>query len=716
MSVLMLSIPYENSREEQLIATWIRHLGQNPDLRTTNFQFMQFLYPSFLIALLVLAIPIILHLFYFRRFKKVYFTNVRFLKEVKDESSARSNLKHLLVLLSRLLALLFLVLAFAQPFIPEENATVKQGQKAVSIFVDNSFSMQAESQDVPLIEKAKQRAREIISAYEVTDEFQVLTNDFEGRHQQLVSQEDALAFIDEITISPEVKSLAQVYSRQTQTLEKESSENQYLYMISDFQKSIVDIDIAPDTLIDRNFIPLQAVQERNISIDSAWFESPVQTVQQTNRMLVKISNHSGVEAESIRLAIDQDGQNKPIGTFNIPAQSSIVDTVNISLQRPGWHEAILKITDYPVTFDDAYFTSFYVADRVNILVLNDEQPNRFLNAAISGLPIFQLVNQNVNAIDYAALKNFQLVIVNELRNISSGLSFELQQYVRGGGNLLVFPSELSNLESYRSFLGGFPANELMQFERVRREVGSINTEEFIFNDVFESISSNVKLPASQGNFTLTDFGNRGEEVILAYRNGKTYLGKYQIDQGHLYLCAAPLNEEQNNLVQNGEIFIPLLYKAAISSGKDKNIAFTIGKDEVIEVNHLQREGEMVYKVKGQNEEFIPRQRIVLSKALLNMGDQIREAGYYEVFLAENNPIEKLAFNFDRQESDLSYYASDDLSKVSQGAFNVIDLADNAILTASIEARRQGTVLWKWCIILMLIFLGIETLLLRFWKT
>ena len=167
---------------------------------------MQFLYPSFLFALAALAIPIILHLFYFRRFKKVYFTNVRFLKEVKEETSARSKLRNLLVLLMRLLAITFLVLAFAQPFIPQD-VEVKKGEKAVSIFVDNSFSMSALSQDVPLLDKAKQRAREIVQAYAVDDRFQILTNDFEGRHQRLVSKEDALGLIDEIEKTPGVKEL-----------------------------------------------------------------------------------------------------------------------------------------------------------------------------------------------------------------------------------------------------------------------------------------------------------------------------------------------------------------------------------------------------------------------------------------------------------------------------------------------------------------------------
>jgi len=179
---------------------------------------MQFLYPAFLYGLLALAIPVIIHLFFFRRFKKVYFTNVKFLKEVKEETSARRKIRNLLVLLSRLLAMGLLVLGFAQPFIPQDTE-VKKGAKAVAVYVDNSFSMSSLSQDVPLIDKAKERARAVVSAYNVEDRFQILTGDFEGRHQRLVSQEDALALIDEVKVTPSVKKISQVIVRQRQALE-----------------------------------------------------------------------------------------------------------------------------------------------------------------------------------------------------------------------------------------------------------------------------------------------------------------------------------------------------------------------------------------------------------------------------------------------------------------------------------------------------------------
>src|SRR6187551_1622500 len=105
---------------------------------------MLFTYPAFLFALSALSIPVIIHLFNFRRFKKIYFTNVRFLQEIKQDTRSRSRLKHLLILIARLLALAFLVFAFAQPFIPvSKSSNIATGTKHVSIYVDNSYSMDA---------------------------------------------------------------------------------------------------------------------------------------------------------------------------------------------------------------------------------------------------------------------------------------------------------------------------------------------------------------------------------------------------------------------------------------------------------------------------------------------------------------------------------------------------------------------------------------------
>ncbi|MDB4727613.1 BatA domain-containing protein [Saprospiraceae bacterium] len=675
---------------------------------------MQFTYPTFLFALFALAIPIIIHLFYFRRFKKVYFTNVRFLKEVKEETSARRKLRNLLVLLMRCLALAFLVFAFAQPFIPQE-VDVKTGEKAVSIFIDNSFSMSSLSQDVPLLQQAKRRAGEIVNAHSVEDRFQVLTNDFEGRHQRLVGKEDALSLIDEITISPSVKELSKVLTRQNQALNSDNAENKTSYVISDFQKNVTDIETYLDTTIQMNLVPLQSVQEKNIAIDSAWFEAPVQMVNQTNLLRVKVRNLSAEPVENIRLSIQYEGQTKPVGTLTIPAQSSVIDTVPITILRTGWHKAKLEITDYPVQFDDKYFLSFKVAEAINVLIVNELSPNNYLKAAFEGIPYFKVTNQNSNNLDYSKFSNYQMIVSNELVSLSSGLAFELKKYAENGGNLLVFPAQNANVGAYKNFLSSFPANELINFENQERFVGDINTEEFVFKDVFDNKSSNLKLPVTQGNYKMSNFASRGEERLLTYRDGNPFLSKYGIGQGNLYLCSAPLNLTFNNLVRSGEIFIPMLYKMAISSSKENRIAYTIGKDESIITDNFSQGNETVYKLKGSTEEFIPEQRTVGSKVYLGIHNKVREAGYYELFLNPDDVLAEYAFNYDRKESELDYFNEEDLTKIAGNRMSVIGLTSSASFENLIEERSQGVVLWRWCLILALLFLLLEVLILRFWK-
>jgi len=675
---------------------------------------MQFLYPTFLFALAALAIPIILHLFYFRRFKKVYFTNVRFLREVKEETSARSKLRNLLVLLMRLLAVAFLVFAFAQPFIPQ-SAAVKQGRKAVSVFVDNSFSMTALSQNAPLVERAKQRAREIVEAYSVEDEFQVLTNDFEGRHQWMVSKDDALNLIEEIKISPATRELSKVMTRQAQALNTGKSETETAFIISDFQKNITDLKNFKDTTFDINLIPLQAVQERNVSIDSAWFDAPVQLLNQTNPLLVRVRNYSPEAADNVRLSIRYEGQTKPVGTMNIPAQSAVTDTVPITILRTGWHDAELTITDYPVQFDDKYFATFNVPEVVNVLVINEVAPSRYLDAAFAGIGNFKATNQLSRNLDYSKFASYQMIVLHELNTVSSGLASELRQYANNGGNVLVFPSRQAEVNSYRSFLNAFPANDFQQFEEQERSVGVVNLEEFIFKDVFENRSANLKLPVTKGNFRMSKTNSRGEEQLLTYRDGTAFLSKYQIGQGNLYVCAAPLAEPFNNLAQSGEIFIPMLYKMAISSARIKKIAYSIGRDEVIESEHFINSTDIVYKLRGESGEFIPEQRIVGAKAFLGVSNQILQAGIYDLFLNRDTTLAKYAFNYDRKESALDYYTAAELKSQAGQKMNVVDMMEEAVLTASIEERSRGIVLWRWCVILALAFLALEILLLRFWK-
>lgn len=690
---------------------------------------MQFLYPTFLWALAALAIPVIIHLFYFRRFRKIYFSNVKFLREIKEETSMRSRLRNLLVLLTRLLALAALVFAFAQPFLPTSEQDVLRGQKAVSVYVDNSYSMQAENDRAPLLEVAKDRARDIVNAYGVEDRFQVISNEFAGRQQRLVGKEEALSLIDELSPQPATRLLDRIVERQVSTLGSASTSNRIIYQLSDFQKSMApNKNTAPaldaqnnplaayrDTSFQFNLLPLRAIRNQNVGIDSAWFEAPVPQLNQNNLLLVKIRNYSQEDLDNIRLSMRYQGENKPVATLRIPALSYRMDSIYINIKDPGVGRVALQITDYPIQFDDTYFLTFNVSDRVRVLNINAGTNDRNLSAALRGLSVFQADFSNSQQLDYGRLGDYQLIILSGLDQLSSGLVARLNEYVAAGGNLLVFPPANANVQSYRNFLASFPTDLLGDFEAKEREVSFINTKEFVFKDVFGNEAAALRLPTTQGNFPILARGGNRQEALLRYRDGSTALAKYKVAQGHLYLSAAPLDLPQNNLPLNAEVFIPMLYKMALSSGKNRPLAYTIGADEIIESPRRQATAELVYKLSSPEGEFIPSQRIVGNRIFLDVGNQVPKAGHYDLGLQANEAVDAFAFNYDRRESVLDFFTDQELQEQLGEQVNIISTSNEAAFASQLKNSEQGKPLWRYFIWAALAFLLLEVLLLRFWK-
>ncbi len=672
---------------------------------------MQFIFPSFLWALLLLAIPILIHLFYFRRFKKVYFTNVKFLKEVKDETSNRSRIRNLLVLLSRLAALACLIFAFAQPFIANKEIVQNQ-DNYISLFIDNSFSMKALSEDVPLLDKAKSTARNIVEAFAESDHFQVVTHNLTGKQQRWLNKEDALLVIDEILATPEVNLLSTVINRQ-QTLMETAEGNKSIYMLSDFQSNITNLPASIDTNLSVKLMPFQSIQENNLSIDSVWTVSPVPLKNQNNSVVVRIKNNGNEDKDDVRLFVNENGQTKPVGAFNIKANSEIIDTIELVFINDGWQDVEIKIEDYPIQFDDNYKIALKINDEVNIMSINESGNNKFLTALMEGLPNFNLTNQPASSIQYNEFDEQDLIILNDMNNVGSGLATELENHVLNGGKVLIFPGRNISKDSYNQLFGKLAVNNINDFDETEREVFKINTNEFIFSNVYERVDRNVKLPVTNGNYSLSNFSSRGAENLLNYRDGSPFIQKYTKGKGIVYLCAAPLAEEYSDLVKIAEVFVPMVYKMALSSAQNKPIAYTIGSDNLAETANVSIGNESIFKIKGE-EEFIPGQSKVGRRTIIDFNDMISKDGFYDLTI-NDSIVDRFAFNFDRKESLLEFSTNAELKNRYSENYEIFENFLKADVGQLVQDKDKGRSLWRTFLILALIFLGIETLLLRFWK-
>jgi hypothetical protein len=685
---------------------------------------MNFTYPAFLIALSAVAIPIIIHLFNFRKFKTIYFSNVRFLKEVKQETQAKSKLKHLLVLIARILAIMFLVLAFAQPFIPAENKKVVVGDKAVSIFIDNSFSMDAKNKNGTLLDDAKKRALEIVSAYKPTDRFQLLTNDFEGKHQRQVNKEEFIELLDEIKISPSTRSLSEIASRQMDVLQQSGIKNKTSFIISDFQKSIVDINqIKNDTSIAFNFVPLEATAKSNVFIDTCWFETPVRQYNQIEKLHVRIKNVSEkvLENNSIKLFIN--GIQKTPASFNVDKDAETEVILSFASKESGVQHCRIELNDYPVTFDDKFYFSFEVSKNIPVLCINGSDANAespFLNKIFGADSLFIFHNAAENKLDYSTLSSNKLIVLNELKSISSGLAQELKRFMSKGGSVLVFPPVQADLNSYKEFFIASRANYYERLDTANTKVDKINLDHPIYKDVFEKktfSATNLDLPKVSSHYVISKTTRSNEEYLLKLQNGDVFLSKYDVEKGKLYILAVALSNDFSNFPKHA-IFVPTLYKIGMYSQTTQPLFYTIGNDEIIECNNVLT-GENVYHIKNTNNKFdiVPEHKVVDETTLISIHNQITEADNYNIY-ADKDLVMGVSFNFNRKESDLTCYTTEELKEQlkNNNLDNVNVLETNSkSLTASLSDAEQGKKLWKLCLILALAFLAIEVLLLRFMK-
>ena len=686
---------------------------------------MKFGNPFFLFGLLALIIPIIVHLFNFRRFKKVYFSDISFLKEIKEQTQSKNKLKHYLILISRLLFIACLVLAFSQPYLPH-TSHIKTGSKLISVFVDNSFSMNANGAQGRLLDLAKKAAIELAKGYKETDRFQLLTNDFEGKHQRFCTRDEFIKYAEEIKESPATRKLSEILSRQRNAYNQADPSKDKLkitYLISDFQKSIFKNDIAKsDSDITNYFIPLHTNETNNLYIDTLWFEQAVFKQGENNILNATIINNSNTAVENKPLNLFINDKSAGMATLNIKAQSEITITLPINIKTPGLVNAFLSIDDYPINYDDKFYFSFMVYNKLNVLLINGKNSTPYLESLLKNDNFFNLTVLNEQQIQLSELSNKQLIILNEAENLSGALIQELKKRVSNGGNQLIIPSK-NYKENQLYALSELGLPELQKPDTGTFTLEKPDLKNSFFNSVFDEhkLPKNEKLdlPLAHIRFTLAKGLTENSEQILNYTGGSPYLFSQQLNKGKIYLLTSTLQLSENNLAKHS-LFIPIIYKIALSSINTDRLYYKIGENASRMINTQTRNEEEVLKIKSTDNknEFIPQQNNTNQGILINIGEISNpKPGNYRLVNSGEETFDGISLNYNRNESELRFLTKEELEQFgSKNNFNLTILPPtNSDFTHLVKQESEGKKLWKWFVIFALISLISETLLIRYLK-
>jgi hypothetical protein len=646
---------------------------------------MQFKHPEILYFLFLLVIPILVHLFQLRRFKKEFFTNVRFLKELSIQTRKSSKIKKWLLLATRLLLLTCIIIAFTQPFFKAKDS--KNSSNEIYIVLDNSFSMQAKGQKGELLKRAIQ---------------ELLENTPENQTFSLITNSETFWNTDIKSIRTDLQNLKysalpfQLESAMAKIKSRKSVFNKDVVIITDAiglkPKQLKSIDGDFNTY----FIIPEAEQKNNASIDSVFIH---QTLDDFYEIGLKLSAFGEKDAA---LPVALYNQNKLIAK-TLTKFDAKENTIYFTIPKKDFH-GYASITDNGLQYDNNLYFSISKPKKNNIISIGPSEKSNFLSR-IYTTDEFNFNNFPIETLDYNILDQQNCIILNELDEIPQALQTTLKSFVEKGGNLVLIPSAKASTANFNSVLKIFGNLQFRSLENKEKLVTKINFNHPLFNGVFENKINNFQYPK-----TKTSFGIKSANpAVLYYDNQTAFLlsvnNPPDASGSSVYVFAAPINLENSNF-QQSPLIVPTFYKMGVNNQNNGTIALTIGNNNPFLIDASLSKDEIL-KVENEAETFIPIQQILSDKVKLTFNDFPEQAGNFGIY-NQKERLQNISFNYNRTESDLAQTNENAVSD-----YKTIDSIETVFDT--LQTGRTDNQIWKWFVIFALLFIVTEMAIIRFLK-
>lgn len=665
---------------------------------------MTFLHPSFLWALAGLSIPIIIHLFNFRRTERVYFSNTRFLKQVKEATSAKRKLKHYLILASRLLFLLFLVLAFCQPVIPAKEQF--DSNPNIVLYLDNSQSMSAQMNDkVRGLDAAINFSRSIVELFPPDTRYKLLTNDFSPFSNTFKTKTEVLDLLTQIRLSPISRSMQEVLDRIQQSQNREQSE---VFWISDLQKSTFGrIALVKDSLFRLHLVPIKFDELSNVFVDSAFLENPFAAGGEKNVLHVKVRNDGEKPVDQLNLKLTNNNIQAATTLLSVPAGGIAEASFDLASGLKGLNEAKITFNDFPVSFDNEFYFALNFTEKINVIELKTESKPTVIERVFGNKEVFNFHGYSMANFNYSLLAQADLVVVNGLNTIEPSLASALRNYINGYGTVLVVPGLKPEATNLRNFLQ-LPILNVLSTNAMA-ELDRPDFSNPFFENVFEEKSLALIMPKAS---KALDWGS-DRSAILQFKNDQPFLSMFN-QGGKIYLLASSLDPSQTDFA-NHALFVPVMYRLAASGKKNETKSYYSVNENYINLHIDSLRGEDPLRWIGE-EEIIPPQRKVNDNLIFDIPKFSISKGFYKV-IAGRDTVSLLAFNLDKAESRMDQYTGEEIKTLLGSGENIsiFEVASAEAFSNEIKERYLGKPLWKYALLLALFFLLLEILLIRFLK-
>ncbi len=638
---------------------------------------MQFKHPELLWALLLLLIPILIHLFQLRKFKKTPFTNVKLLQKVISESRKSNTLKKWLLLFTRLAIYACIIVSFAQPFFAKKTAL--QQQETI-IYLDDSFSMQAKTNGSTLLESAVQ---DVLKALPSNDEISVFTNEKVFRN---VTIKDIKNDLLKLKYSSKQLNLNEASLKARTLLSDRNNTLSNVVLISDFQGNILKKEIDSNLY----FVQKRVNKIKNVAIDSVFIED---VIDDNFQLAVNLTSNITVESIPVSLYNDEKLIAKTAAKFSKSNSSKIIFTIPANRTIKG----ILKIEDEGLSYDNTFYFNIEETEKIRVTSISGDDTNHnYLKRIYTG-DEFIFNSTTLKTLNYSSIEDQNLIVINELSSIPNSLYAVLKSFYDNGGSIVLIPSINPDLASYNRFASTLTPINYGSRITEERNITNISFNHLLYKNVFTSKVTNFQYPKVSSYYNT----NSRLPKVLSFENNAPFL----LGNNRMYFFTAAISKENSNF-KNSPLIVPTFYNIGKNSLALPALYQVMGNTINVDIP-VSIEKDNILKVTKNDYEFIPEQQSFSNRVNLAFKDTPSVDGIYEV-KKDDETIKTISFNHSREESNLIYSNMQEIAPNSSKSsvkelFRVLN-ANNAI-----------NELWKWFVIGALLFACLEILIQKIIK-
>lgn len=744
---------------------------------------MSFLNPLMLFGAGAIAVPIIIHLLNRRRFQRVVWAAMRFVKVSTEKNQRRMLVEDMILLAIRCLMLALLALAVARPAMRSTTHNVFGQSKVTAVIVlDNSASMGVSDGVQTRFDKARKVAEQAVDALPSGSAAAViLASDIAKEVIKEPTHDLNLArkTVREAPLSDRATDLFPSIEKALETLKGRSAIRKEIYVITDGQlagwRQLGDIQKTLKTAkeqtgeqqVSAHLVLVSDSEERNLGVSGLVLSSGLAPLNRPLRFEAQVANYGKQEAKDIKVSLLVDGASADEVTLpSIPPGGTRSVPLNTRLKTEGWHNITARIPADRFPADDTRTLAVRAIREIRVLMVDGEpgsEPREsetfFLGHALVPVPPeeaeqYYVKTSTITPAEMTGTRfdDFDVAVLANVTDFSADTATALENFVKRGGGLLIFPGAKINAAFYNSQLA--TARKLLPATFGEARGDAAQDEKFLtfqtkgydhpivalWNDnaagtlasarFFRTFELNLLAApaAGAGEKAGKREGEKGAtatnalaslaapKAILRFSDGSIAIAERALGLGRVVMFASTADTAWNDLAVR-PAFVPLLHRTlgTLIQRHDEGANVRVGAQFArrLTADLLHKDAVVMAPGAASGTRDLRRVELVNDTPVLTY-EATDKAGIYEISIAEPATVLKFAAQPDPSESSMAELPAEEVNALGQVAA-VQRWNPTLNLREWVEKARVGAEFWLPILIAVLALAALETFLAQYFS-